>query len=168
MLTRPPSVVQAVEGYSASVEATFEGKIDTNLWAYWCITTEDKNYHCYSSSDHDDNYSVTIDGCPPNDPYCCNFTVTFTITSLTHNLSMAHLTSRVFWLQNASAFEPGNSVLGMNVILECFVVLSLLLQFCMYTLSSINGCPPVVNVWNFMRANLLNSLAYTLLALTQV
>ena len=95
MLTHPPSV-QAVEGYGVTIKATFEGKIDTNLGAYWCITTQDKSYHCYSSTDSDDNYSVTVDGCPPtapSDPHCCNFTVALTIKSLTHNLSMAHLMS---------------------------------------------------------------------------
>ena len=121
MLTPPPSVVQAVEGYSVTVKATFKGKNDINLGAYWCITTQDESYeHCYSSTDHDDNYSVTVDGCLPSDPYCCNFTVAFTVKSLTHNLSMARLTSRVFWLQNTTAFEPGNSILGMNVVLGCF------------------------------------------------
>ena len=85
-----------MEGYSASVKATFEGKIDTDLGAYWCITIEDKNYYCYSSGDHDDNYSVTTDNCPPSEPYCYNFTA-FTIT-LMYNLLMVPLTSREFWL----------------------------------------------------------------------
>ena len=56
---------------------------------------------------------MTAHAYTPDDPYacCCNFTITFTIASLTHDLSMAHLTSRVFWLQNASAFELDKSYL---------------------------------------------------------
>ena len=73
MITGPPSVIQAVEGYGITVKAACKGKIDTN----WCITTQDKNYHCYSSTDGDDNYSVTVDGCLPNEPHCCNFTIAF-------------------------------------------------------------------------------------------
>ena len=53
---------------------------------------------------------------------------------------MAHLTSRVFWLQNASAFEPGNSVLGMNVILECFS--------CIITSIVVLYVHPVLHKWH--------------------
>ena len=54
------SLLQCIQRHC--VKATFESQL--------------KNYHCYSCSDHDNDYSIITDDCTPDDPCCCNFTVT--------------------------------------------------------------------------------------------
>ena len=96
----------------------YKGNIkERNLLPFWCVATLDGNYRCILPNDNDTVYNVTTDGCPPTDVDCCYFTVSIKIKSLTLGLSQANLTSAVAWLQNTTAFNPGNSTLGMNVIL---------------------------------------------------
>ena len=116
--TPPPPVVQAVQGESVTIKAEYKGNInDPNLLAYWCVTTLDGN-HCIYPTDNDAIYDVmTIHSCPPTDPDCCYFTTAIEIKSLTLDLSQANLTSAAIWLQNKTSFNPGNTTLGMDVML---------------------------------------------------
>ena len=69
-----------------------------------------------------------MDGCLPTDCLptdCCYFNVSIEIESLTLDLSQANLTSAVVWL-DLKSFNPGNSTLGMNVLLG-------FLNVCKYT-----------------------------------
>ena len=118
LLTPPPLVVQAVQGETVTIKAVYKGNInDPNLLAYWCVTTLDGN-HCIFPTDNDTIYNVmTVYSCPPTNVDCCYFNVSIEIKSLTLNLSRASLTSIAVWTQNPESFNPGNSTLGMNVIL---------------------------------------------------
>ena len=123
--TPPPLVVQAVQGESITIKAEYKGNInDPNLLAYWCVTTLDGN-HCIFPTDNDTSYNVTtIHSCPSTDPDCCYFTTAIEIKSLTLDLSQANLTSAAIWLQNPKSFNPGNTTLGMDVILLCYNAVS--------------------------------------------
>ena len=92
---------------------------DNNLGVYWCVYKTQHDYYCYNSTENDDNYTVSIDGCPPDNPNCCYFTVLLKIQSVTRNLT---LQSMVVWQQDPRNYIPGNSKLGMSLILGCFVV----------------------------------------------
>ena len=113
----PPSVVEAVEGHSVTITAQYEGnEDDRNLGIYWCVFKTQDDYYCYNLTE-DDNYIVSTDGCPPGHENCCYFTVLLKIKSVTRNLT---LQSMVVWYQDPQNFIPGNSSLGMNLILKCF------------------------------------------------
>ena len=117
-MTPPPPVVQAVQGENITIKAVYKGNIkDTNLLSFWCVATLDGNHQCILPTDNDTVYNVTTDGCPPTDVDCCYFTVSIKIKSLTLDQSQANLTSAAVWLQNVTSFNPGNSILGMNVLL---------------------------------------------------
>ena len=121
LITPPPRVIQAVEEQSITIKAVYKGNIkEPNLLAYWCVTTLDGNHRCIYPADNDSVYSVTTDGCPPTNVDCCYFSVAIKIISLKFDLSQANLTSVAVWRQNSTSFDPGNSTLGMNVLLQCF------------------------------------------------
>ena len=98
--------------------AQYKGNIkDSNLLPFWCVTTLGDNHRCILPTDNDTVYNVTTDGCLPTKADCCYFTVSIEIKSLTLDLSYANLTSAAAWLQNLTSFNPGNTTLGMNVLL---------------------------------------------------
>ena len=115
--TAPPLVIQAVEGHSVTITAQYKGnKDDKNLGVYWCVFKTQEDYYCYNLNEND-NYNVSTDGCPPGNENCCYFTVLLKIKSVTRNLT---LQSMVVWQWDPQSFIPGNSSLGMSLILECF------------------------------------------------
>ena len=121
LLTPPPLTVRAVQRESVTIKAVYKGNINEDLLAYWCVTTLDDS-RCIFPTDNDTTYQVTTDGCPPTNVDCCYFSVSIHIKSLTLNLSQANLTSEAVWLEDPTSFNAGNSTLGMDVLLECFIV----------------------------------------------
>ena len=118
LLIPPPPVVQAVKGENITIMAWYKGNFqDPNLLPFWCIATLDDHHRCILPTDNDTVYNVTTDGCPPTKADCCYFTVFIKIPSLTFDLSQANLTSAAAWLQNLTLYNPGNTTLGMNVLL---------------------------------------------------
>ena len=104
----------------------YKGNInDPNLLAYWCVTTLDGS-RCIFPNDNDTIYQVTTDGCPPTSVDCCYFSVSIHIRLLTLHQSQDNLKSEAVWLEDPTSFNAGNSTLGMNVLLECFIV------YCMF------------------------------------
>ena len=127
LLVAPPSTVWAVQGENVTIKALYKGDFDDisegNLLAYWRITTLDSNTRYIYPTNNYTSYYVTTDRCLPTD--CCYFTVSIEIKSLTLDLSQANVSSAVVWLDDLNSFNPGNSTLGMNVLLEYYNCVSI-------------------------------------------
>ena len=118
----PPSVVQAVQGMSSIIKATYSGNYnDSNLLAFWCIAKQDGYYHCFFPTDNNTVYSVTTNGCVATNFDCCYFSVSIEIRSLSLNLSGAELSSMAGWNQLDPTYSVGNSTLSMSYI-KCFIL----------------------------------------------
>ena len=118
-----------MEGHSVTVMAQYEGnEDDPNLGVYWCVYKTLHDYYCYNTTEEDDNYIVKTDGCPTHNKTCCYFTVLLTIQSVTRDLTLQTI---IVWLQNPGIFIPGNSSLGMGlIILGCFKLLLIVYYSC--------------------------------------
>ena len=102
-----------MKGHDVTITARYDGnKDDKNLGVYWCVFKTQEDYYCYYLNEND-NYTVSIDGCLPDDKNCCYFTVTLKIKEVTHDLT---LQSMVVWQQDPHSFIPGNSSLGMSLL----------------------------------------------------
>ena len=147
LLTPPPLTVWAVQGENVTIKALYKGDFDdiseANLLAYWLITTLDGSTRCIYPTDNYTSYYVTTNDCLPAD--YCYFTVSIEIESLTLDLSQTNLTSVVLWLDDLKSFNPGNSILGMSVLLGYYNCVSFVLIVVYVYPTLVEQLPPNAN-----------------------